>query len=92
MQGGTTDNGHRDVAMDLKRDLKPTLLLALAFFMASAPNPDANAIAEMTAGFITPDNPHALHADELPLRANDDIVVSSELSEDVRNNIDLWAS
>jgi hypothetical protein len=61
--------------MDLKRDLKPTLLLALAFFMASAPNPDADAVAEMTAGFIVPNNPHALHADELPLRADEDSVV-----------------
>jgi hypothetical protein len=54
--------------MDIKRDIKPTLLLALAFFMISAPNPDAEAIAEMTAGFIAPDNPHALHAAELPQR------------------------
>ncbi len=64
--------------MDLKRDLKPTLLLALAFFMASAPNPDAEAVAEMTAGFIVPDNPHALHADELPMHANEDLVVEND--------------
>ena len=54
--------------MDIKKDIKPTLLLALAFFMASAPNPDSDAVAEMTANFIVPQNQHALHASELPLR------------------------
>ncbi len=49
------------------KDLKPTLLLALAFFLASAPNPDAEAIAEMTAGFVTPQSETALQADMLPL-------------------------
>ena len=62
--------------MDIKRDIKPTLLLALAFFMASAPNPDAEAIAEMTAGFIVPENQHALHAAELPLRPEEDAVTT----------------
>ena len=47
------------------KDLKPTLLLALALFLASAPNPDAAAIAEMTANFIVPKNEHALHASML---------------------------
>ena len=50
------------------KDLKPTLLLALAFFLASAPNPDAEAIAEMTAGFISPASETALQADMLPLK------------------------
>ncbi len=54
--------------LDLKRDFKPTMLLALAFFMVSAPNPDANAVAEMTAGFIVPKNEHALQAAELAQR------------------------
>lgn len=54
--------------MDIKRDIKPTLLLALAFFMVSAPNPDADAVAEMTANFIVPKNQHALQAAELPQR------------------------
>ena len=62
--------------MDIKRDIKPTLLLALAFFMASAPNPDAEAIAEMTAGFIVPENQHALQAAELPLRPEEEAALS----------------
>ena len=44
---------------------KPTLILALAFFFASAPNPDAAAIAEITANFIVPSNEFNLHASEL---------------------------
>lgn len=44
---------------------KPTLILALAFFFASAPNPDAEAIAEMTANFIVPSNEFNLQASEL---------------------------
>ena len=51
--------------MDIKRDIKPTLLLALAFFMVSAPNPDAEAIAEITGGFIVPEHAFLLSADEL---------------------------
>ena len=51
--------------MDIKRDIKPTLLLALAFFMVSAPNPDAEAIAEITGGFIVPEHAYTLSADEL---------------------------
>lgn len=51
--------------MDIKRDIKPTLLLALAIFMLSAPNPDAEAIAEITGGFIVPERAFPLSADEL---------------------------
>ena len=68
--------------MDIK-DLKPTLLLALAFFMASAPNPDSEAIAEMTAGFIVPASETALQADMLPLHATDEIVIEAEEEEQV---------
>lgn len=50
--------------MDIKRDIKPTLLLALAIFMVSAPNPDAEAIAEITGGFIVPEHAFPLNADE----------------------------
>jgi hypothetical protein len=50
----------KDVEMD-----KPTLILALAFFFASAPNPDAEAVAEMTANFIVPSNQYNLQASEL---------------------------
>lgn len=51
--------------MDIKRDIKPTLLLALAIFMVSAPNPDAEAIAELTGGFIVPEHAFSLSADEM---------------------------
>jgi len=47
---------------------KPTLILALAFFMVSAPNPDSDAIAEMTANFIVPKNEFALNANDRALR------------------------
>ena len=47
---------------------KPTLILALAFFMISAPNPDSDAIAEMTANFIVPKNEFALNANDRALR------------------------
>ena len=50
---------------------KPTLILALAFFMISAPNPDADAVAEMTANFIVPKNEFVLNADELVARPED---------------------
>jgi len=54
--------------MDMKKDLKPTLLLAMAFFMASAPNPDSAVIAEMTANFIVPKHEYPLQASELTTR------------------------
>ena len=47
---------------------KPTIILAIAIFMASAPNPDAEAIAEMTANFIVPASEYNLQASELPAR------------------------
>ena len=49
------------------KELKATMLLSLAFFMVRAPNPDAEAITEMTAGFIVTSNDLRLQADELPL-------------------------
>jgi hypothetical protein len=54
--------------MDIRKDLKPTLLLALAFFMATAPNPDSAVIAEMTANFIVPKHEYPLQAAELANR------------------------
>jgi Skp family chaperone for outer membrane proteins len=59
------NHDYKDVTMDIKRDIKPTLLLALAIFMVSAPNPDAEAIAEITGGFIVPEHAFPLSADEL---------------------------
>lgn len=47
---------------------KPTIILAIAIFMASAPNPDADAVAEMTANFIVPASEYNLQAAELPAR------------------------
>ncbi|NIP17051.1 MAG: hypothetical protein GWM87_01945 [Xanthomonadales bacterium] len=35
--------------------MKSTMLLATALFLAIAPGPDGNDIAEMTAGFIVPE-------------------------------------
>ena len=46
-------------------DIKPTVLLAMAIFLVSAPDPDSRAIAEMTANFIVPSDAHALQAAEL---------------------------
>jgi hypothetical protein len=43
---------------------KPTMLLGLAFFLASAPNPDSQAVAEITANFIVPERSHVLEASE----------------------------
>lgn len=44
--------------------MKTTLLLAIALFLISAPAPDAETIAEMTAQFIVLDDSHALQAAE----------------------------
>ena len=60
--------------MDISKDLKPTLLLALAFFMVSAPNPDSAVIAEMTANFIVPKNEYPLQAAELATRPEEAMV------------------
>lgn len=46
-------------------DIKPTILLAMALFLVSAPEPDSRAIAEMTANFIVPSDQHALQAAEI---------------------------
>lgn len=55
-------------------DLKPTLLLALAIFLASAPNPDSKAIMEMTANFIVPKSERALQASELQAEVETPVV------------------
>jgi len=49
-------------------DIKPILLLAMALFLVSAPDPDSRAIAEMTANFIVPSSERALQAAELSER------------------------
>ncbi len=49
-------------------DIKPTLLLAAALFLMSAPEPDARAVAEMTRNFIVPTSERSLQAAELDER------------------------
>lgn len=44
--------------------MKTTILLAIALFLAAAPEPDSDAISEMTAGFIKPNRPAQLQAAE----------------------------
>lgn len=63
---------------------KPTLILALAIFMASAPNPDSEAIAEMTANFVVPSKEFNLQAAELPARQEE--VLTSASSDDPDSN------
>lgn len=46
-------------------DAKPTILLATALFLISAPEPDSATIAEMTANFIIPASERALLASDL---------------------------
>ena len=71
VQGFDTFKRHfakdRDV-MD-RKDLKPTLLLALMIFLITAPAPDAATIQEMTHNLIVPDSETSLQAaDALPAR------------------------
>lgn len=71
--GNTTVTFDKDVEMD-----KPTLILALAFFFASAPNPDAEAIAEITANFIVPSNEFNLQAAELVGRPDETVLTEDQ--------------
>ena len=43
-------------------EMKPTILLAVALFLISAPEPDASDIAEMTSNFIVPRESSSLMA------------------------------
>lgn len=45
-----------------RKDLKPTLLLALFLFLISAPQPDSQTVAEMTQNFVVPSKEHQLRA------------------------------
>lgn len=49
---------------EIRQMMKPTLLLATAIFLITAPAPDARDITEMSAGFIVPDAQTALMASE----------------------------
>lgn len=48
--------GHHDRTMLYREvpEMKSTILLAIALFLISAPEPDASDIAEMTSNFIVP--------------------------------------
>jgi hypothetical protein len=59
---------------------KPTLLLGLAFFLASAPNPDSKAVAEMTANFIVPQHSYSLEAAETTIEP--ETVLSAAIREE----------
>ncbi len=45
-----------------RKDLKPTLLLALMLFLISAPSPDAQTVMEATHNFIVPKQELSLQA------------------------------
>lgn len=65
---------------------KPTIILAIAIFMASAPNPDAEAIAEMTANFIVAKNTHALQASDQPVQASPELIRKPEATAQPMDN------
>lgn len=44
--------------------MKPTVLLTIAIFLASAPAPDSRSIAEMSGGFLFAPDANALQAAE----------------------------
>jgi len=47
-------------------DMKPTILLTTALFLASAPSPDSEVISEISAGFLSLTDTHGLLASETP--------------------------
>ena len=55
---------HERTQLPSRGYLKPTLLLAAALFLITAPEPDARDISEMSAGFFVQDAPASLLADE----------------------------
>ena len=63
-------------------DIKPILLLAMALFLLSAPDPDSNAVAEMTANFIVPSNERALQAAEFSDRREESEQASAQDSDE----------
>ena len=62
-------------------DIKPVLVLAMALFLVSAPDPDSRAIAEMTANFIVPSDERALQAAE-PVERREETPIEVELETD----------
>ena len=51
--------------------MKSTILLAFGLFLASAPSPDAQSVAEMSAGFLSPDPNQGLMAAESAVNDKD---------------------
>jgi len=45
-------------------DMKSTILLTTALFLASAPSPDSKAVSEFSAGFLSPASDQGLMAAE----------------------------
>jgi len=60
--------------------MKSIALLATALFLASAPSPDSDTIAQMSAGFLSPGNVQPLLAAE----PGDAIKVSAETNSETQ--------
>ena len=60
--------------------MKPIVILWAALFLASAPSPDSDTIAQLSAGFLSPDNAQPLLAAEPEQTFNSETVVTSEIS------------
>ena len=61
-----------------RKDLKPTLLLALMLFLISAPSPDAQTVMEATHNFIVPKQELSLQASIETTAAAEDLEVKAE--------------
>jgi hypothetical protein len=66
--------------------MKSTILLTIAIFLLSAPTPDSKTIAEMSAGFLLPNQNTGLLASEDTIKAPE---VDDELAQQpVQSKID----
>ncbi len=59
--------------------MKPIVILWAALFLASAPSPDSDTIAQLSAGFLSPDHAQPLLAAEPGQTFNSETVVTSEI-------------
>jgi hypothetical protein len=59
-------------------DMKSIALLATALFLASAPSPDSDTIAQISAGFLLPGNVQPLLAAEPGQFINSSVETASE--------------
>lgn len=69
--------------------MKSTLLLATALFLISAPEPDSNTIAEMTANFLVPQDERALLASDLVAGPDNSDVWSADTQVAVVESVDV---